>query len=893
MIRIVPFGGCFVNHPVNYISTKFKDQSLFTRMGLKSSVFGLSANMNIQMVEYLTHEIEFPEWLKNIAYSKFLEQPSKEQGKLLYECDLALVGLSTPIELVFDGVILNVHNFETYISSELSSFAADRKVVSNWRGALFKSNPALLKQAAEDLYNLIPRDTPERENLANFVRGTLPRTLSIDEMTEATAKLRDKLGMPMAFILYNFMWMPDGRVVQWPAGFKDDCIEVARRLDLRTLDYAPFVAKHGVDKMLMDDRRHFTPPAFPVLGEFLYEFCLEVLDRPQSAKQAAAIEQTSAGSAAAAEQPKKGSRKKKSATADIAALDEPVTLEELAASQDAATPLAAASSAGAAALAGNVDPDTGARRRYVLDDLTLAEFGARLHARKIARVLRDIEAAWGAEDYAGVARRTRDFLELEPDNTQGLIYLARAAAFVGDWADVARAGAALTRASPSDAFVAAGKLNRAGRPLEAAKIFVELNLREDWFDDEARSTARKDARLLLKAGMAAGEREDVEAERFIWVAGARLAPQSQYLTTRARMLAVALKNTIADFDFENDPDTYVGVYREMLWLNPANMLAAVRLARALDRSNEKEAIDVWLKVLAVDPDHRAANIQVRRLVKRRGLEEHVIQGLLELGWDEDSAPFLRELIDLREAKARAARDEQLRKALQRAAQVQRDSDPEAYLKAWKDVLALDRKNLGAAKRVIGGAAQAADYPSLVDALIIHLEIMPGDAVLGERLAAAAVRAGQEQRVLEYLVSHGHAELLSKSRLEGLRSRVFGACRSALVASDYSLARVHFRTLALVDDEHPSLGPLGVALANGLASSANEAERREDFTEAVLLAEQALELVPDHPLAVTLVARDLWREERFTDLMEFCQPRVKPEPAYDAVQTLLERAALAA
>jgi hypothetical protein len=880
MLRIVPFGGCFVNHPVNYISTKFGDRSLFTRMGLKSSAFGLSANMNMQLVDFLTGEIQFPEWLKNIVYSKFLEQPAKDKAKLVYECDIALVGMSTPIELVYEGAILNVHNFETFISSELGSLITDRKIINNWKGALLKSNKDLLATATEDLCRLIPTDTPEQAILADFVRGTYPRTLSVDEMTEATAELRDRLAMPMAFVLYNFMWMPDGRVVQWPPGFKDECIEVARRLDIRTIDYAPFVAEHGVDKMLMDDRRHFAPPSFPILGEFLYDFCMEVLDRPNASNKSAAAlaavqAQSAAASAAASAEPaKKGSRKKKGAAAETDATDQAAPVGDLAAAEADAAP-------------------SGPPPRYALDDVSPHELGARINERRVARALRDIEAAWSAEDYAGVAQRTRDFLELEPENVQGLTYLARAATFLGDWADVARAGAALTRTNPKEAFTAAGKLNRAGRTLEAARIFVDLNLREAWYDDEARAMARKDSRLLLKAGMAADESEDVEAGRVIWVAGARLAPTSQYLTTRARMLAVALKNTIANLDFDKDPATYVSTYREMLWLNPANMLAAVRLARALDQTNEQEAIDAWLKVLAVDHDHRAANIMVRRLAKRRGLEEHLIQGLLALGWDKESYPLLAELIEQREARTRAAHDEQLRQALRHAGQVQRESDPEGYLKAWKDVMALDPKHLGAAKRVIGAATQAGDYSALVDALISHLEIIPGDAVLVERLAAAALRAGQEQRVLEYLVRRRPAELPSKGRLEGLRSRVFAACRTALMSGDYTLARFYFRTLALVDDQHPSLEALSVSLANGLASSASEAERGQDFTMAVMLAEQALELVPDHPLALTLVARDLWREERFGELVEFCQPRVKPEPAYDQVQMLLERCMFAA
>ena len=878
MLRIVPFGGCFVQHPSHYVSTKTGDHGLFTRMGLKSSMFSLSANMNLQVVDFLTGEIQFPEWLKNIAYSKFIDQPPKERGKIIYDNDIVLVGLSTPIELVYEGAILNVNNFDAFVSSELTSVISDRKAVNRWKGALLKSNKALLDEATESLYNLIPRDTPEREILADFVRGTTPRTLSIDEMTEKTAELRDRLGMPMGFILYNFMWMPDGRVVQWPPDFKDNCIEIARRLNLRTIDYAPHVAEWGVDKVLMDDRRHFSPPSFPLLGELLHEFCLEVLDRPQASK-------------AAVKRPKAGARKKKDAPADTSQVDQVLAMGGLAPHQDANAEQADATASSLSAA--EIDSSADAQRRYPLDDLTPVEFQAKLHERRVSRALQDLDAAWEAEDYAGVVRRSRDLIELEPGNVRGFIYLARAGALVGDWADVARAGGVLTRESPRDAFLAAGKLNRAGRALEAAKIFVDLRLRDGWFDDEARSMARKDARLLQRAGMAASENGDAEAERVIWVAGARLAPQSHFLTTRARQLLVALKHTLAALDLEADPATYIGIYQEMLWFDPSNKLAAARLARALDRSNEKEAIDAWLKVLAVEPDHREANIQVRRLAARRGLEHHLIQGLAGLGWDADHHPMLRELIEQRDARTRAARDEQLRQALRHAGQAQRDSEPEAYLEAWKDVLALDPTHLGAAKRVIGAAAQAGDYPALVDALLIHLQILPGDALLSERLAAAALRAGQEQRVLDYLARSGPPDLLSKGRLEGLRSRVFAACRSALNASDLSLALTHFRTLALVDDQHASLEPLALALANGLAASASEAERREDFAEVVLLAEQALALVSDHPVALTLMARDFWRQERFGELMAYCQPRVKDGRAYEAVQTMLERAMFAA
>jgi tetratricopeptide (TPR) repeat protein len=849
-MRIFPFGGCFLHHPVNAMLKRDNERGVLSEMGFKSTPFSLSANTNVQLLDFLLGEVNFPEWIKNIVYSSFLDPPSKERGSLIFSSDLALVGMSTPVELLFEGALLNVNRFEEVVISELSGLASERKLIATWKGALLRGNEDLRKTTSETLYKLIPQDTPEQKNVARFVLETTSRTLSTDEMTKSTAELRDRLELPMAFMLFNYSFMPDGRPVQWPAGFKDNTIEVARRLNIPTFDYAPFIAREGVDRMLMDDRRHLSAAAFHKLGELLHDFCLDVLDRPNPSKIAGAA-------------------------------TEPEPAET-----------SPAPSTAGAAPANEIDQDAGPPRRYAFSDASPVDFAARVNARSLARALRAIEAAWSAEDYAGVARRSRELLESAPDDTQGLVYLSRAAAFIGDWTEVARTGAALARKSPRDAFVAAGKLNRAGRPLEAAKIFAALEIRDDWFDAEVASMARKDSRLLLTAGMAAKESGDTEAEKVIWVAGARIAPQSHFLAGRVRELFQALKKSVMDLDFDKDPAAYISAHREMAWIDPSHLLAAARLAKAYDRSDEEDAIGGWLKVLAIEPGHMTATASLRKQAGRRNLEDYAIRGLVELGRDEASDPLILELASQRDAKTRAARGGQLRQALQHAAAAQRESDPEAYLKAWKDVLDLDPTHLGAVKRVIGAAGQVGNYPALLDAFIAHLQITPGDVALRERLAAAAVRAGQEQRALEYLAREG-LEDLSADKIEALRKRVASACKQALIASDIDLALTRFRTLVLVDDQHPSLESLGRSLANGLASRANEAERRGDFTVAVLRAEQALEIVPDHPLALTLVARDFLRDERFGELVEFCQPRVKPDPAYDAVQAMLEKAMFAA
>ena len=133
---------------------------------------------------------------------------------------------------------------------------------------------------AEELYYLIPNNTEERRNIAEFVRGTSSRILTIDEMEKALADLRDRLKIPMALVLHNFNYLPNGEPVSWPADFKDNSAEIGRRLGIPTLDTSSFVAERGVKEVMESDLRHFKASSFLPIGELLYNFCANVIEKP-------------------------------------------------------------------------------------------------------------------------------------------------------------------------------------------------------------------------------------------------------------------------------------------------------------------------------------------------------------------------------------------------------------------------------------------------------------------------------------------------------------------------------------------------------------------------------------------------------------------------------------
>jgi tetratricopeptide (TPR) repeat protein len=505
-----------------------------------------------------------------------------------------------------------------------------------------------------------------------------------------------------------------------------------------------------------------------------------------------------------------------------------------------------------------------------------------------------IKSAWNEKAYEQVASQCRKVLEDDAGNVHGLIYLSRAAAYTGDWPDVAQAGAALTRQSPRDAFNAARKLNRAGRALEAAKIFSNVDIRPDWFDATMADLAWKEGISLLKAGQAAVDDNDVESAKILWVAGAHIAPRSQLLKDRVTDLALEVRAMARRQDLATDPNAYLKAWKEVLRFNPLDTLAATKVARACERGDEKEAVTAWLKVLAIEPDHEVANERLRKFVGRYDLEDHAIHALVGVGRDGNTDPLILEFAESRDEKARVELEKvtkmRLREALNRARSVGREEEPRLYLEVWKKVLVLNPSDIGAARKIISSATALADYSALVDGLIAHLEITPGDPVLGQRLAKAALNAGQEERALEYLARHGLADF-SVYQIESLQRRVNQACKNAMKAFEFDHAFRCFHALELADDKDPVVETLRLVLAKKAASQAKEADRQGDLGVAVPLAEKVLRIAPDQPAALTIVARDLLRHRRFGELVALCGPRVKPCPEYASLQKLLDKAAM--
>jgi tetratricopeptide (TPR) repeat protein len=506
--------------------------------------------------------------------------------------------------------------------------------------------------------------------------------------------------------------------------------------------------------------------------------------------------------------------------------------------------------------------------------------------------LRQVKVAWDGRDAAAVVAHCREILEFDPDSEFALRFLARAAPLTEDWSILSDAGIALARRRPSEAFNAARHLSRAGYILQAAQIFSEIDIGPDWFNARAAEAAAKESLSLLKVGMSAAASGDERFARICWIAGARLNPTNRIFQERLLSLANAALQAARREDPARDPVAYIAAWREVLSLRTDDLDAAKRVARACDMSESpEECVRAWLHVLAIEPDDPAAKIKLRRLALQGQLDV-VIQGLVELGRDELGDPLICELREAQREKANKlherATKERLREAIGYARSLDREAAPRKYIEAWKDVLVADPKSLVAANKVISAARHLQDQGELASGLITVIDITGGDESLALRLAKAALRAGCEEQAVKTLARHGLMDP-AVPHILSLRKRVLRTCRIALRSGDFATALTSFKALASADAFDTELLALQPTLLKKAAASARTAEKSGDLAAAVPLALEVLEIEPGQPLALGIAVRDLSRQRRYKDVVEYCGPRVGVGPDYSAVQRLLIRA----
>lgn len=272
-VNVLVFGACLVRGPLNPMA-RVGSRFTFANYGSLPGTYTLGEIF--QAIGVLRGERDVPQDIRPLCNMKSNFRPVKRAAEFS-DVDVALLELSSPIELVFRGCYLNRNRLQQLIMNPIADLSrAARKCGNFWlRNGLVGLNETARQETAEELASYIP---PDMEN-AELARAVILETRSFkSDLGEGLRRARELINRPIGVSVYVFQYVADGRAISWPAGFHDEVKAAADQVGLAVFEPSHVVKAYGVKAALCEDLRHYSDEFLPVIGDALVDFVLSVRD---------------------------------------------------------------------------------------------------------------------------------------------------------------------------------------------------------------------------------------------------------------------------------------------------------------------------------------------------------------------------------------------------------------------------------------------------------------------------------------------------------------------------------------------------------------------------------------------------------------------------------------
>jgi hypothetical protein len=240
----------------------------------------------VQIIEVLRGEKTVPQEL--LPFTGVPRNVRHKPGTADFrDIDLALIEPASAADLVFRGTVINRNHINARILAPIEKQSRDAsKLCQKWlRIGLIGLKDDVRDEAGLQLLDYISGDSDEVE-LARAIIGET-RVVKSD-IASGFARMQDLLGCPLGAVIYIFRYMPDGRPISWPAGFREEVVAAAKQLDLPLFEPTQMVVDFGVEAALTQDYRHYSEQFLPVVGEALLQFAMSIREQSRRARNTAA-----------------------------------------------------------------------------------------------------------------------------------------------------------------------------------------------------------------------------------------------------------------------------------------------------------------------------------------------------------------------------------------------------------------------------------------------------------------------------------------------------------------------------------------------------------------------------------------------------------------------------
>jgi hypothetical protein len=271
------FGGCLLHWPLKRTAPA-RGKLALREYGKVKEVHTFGEM--VQIIEVLRGEKIVPRELKYLAHMSPRLTALPEVNPFA-DLDLALLEPASPIELTLRGVAVNRFAINRFVRAQFAD--ADREannLAAKWlRHGLIGLDETTRLEAGTKLLDHIHGQSDEAELARAIVRET---RASQGDIIGGFHKMRELLACPMGVALYVFRYMPDGRTISLPLGFREAVLEAAQQLRLPIFDPSPLVISYGVQAALGADQGHYSEEFLPIAGEALVKFAQSVYEGSQS-----------------------------------------------------------------------------------------------------------------------------------------------------------------------------------------------------------------------------------------------------------------------------------------------------------------------------------------------------------------------------------------------------------------------------------------------------------------------------------------------------------------------------------------------------------------------------------------------------------------------------------
>lgn len=261
-------GGCLIHRPTRALPD-LGEKLRLANSGSYRIVHSFGEMFEI--VDILEGRKSIPQSLRQLS-----GLPLRDRGHSLDlgAVDVAIVEPASPVEITFRGVHTNRSRLLDELRPIQSQNRAAMRIFNKWiRLGLLEMNEGMRTAMAGQLVQLIPAD----DDKADYRRALILETRAArSDIAGGFRKLRDLLHCPIGAVVYTFRYMPDGRPVGWPPGFREEVIQAATGLGLPIFDAAPLVAAYGVEAAMNASMGHYTDRFAPIIAEELVKFAQSV-----------------------------------------------------------------------------------------------------------------------------------------------------------------------------------------------------------------------------------------------------------------------------------------------------------------------------------------------------------------------------------------------------------------------------------------------------------------------------------------------------------------------------------------------------------------------------------------------------------------------------------------